>query len=167
MDAMQISFICPECQGTVQAEFDRGTAMLSCTHCQHVCQVPAGAVTDEGVTRCLVCPSRELFVRKDFPQNLGVGIVVVGLIAYAIAVYQYQILLSFVILFATALADVALYLFVGDLLQCYRCQAQYRGLKGVPQHAPFDLETHEKYRQQQARLKQSLAATRHDKPSTP
>ena len=33
------------------------------------------------LVRCLVCPSADLFLRKDFPQRLGVGIVVVGLLA--------------------------------------------------------------------------------------
>ena len=59
---------------------------------------------------------------------------------------------TFGILFATALIDVVLYLTVGNLLQCYRCQAQYRGVPGLENHEPFDLETHEKHRQQRLGL---------------
>ena len=65
---------------------------------------------------------------------------------------------TYAVLFATALIDVVLYLAVGNLLQCYRCQAQYRGLGGLEGHQPFDLETHEKHRQQTIRLKQAASS---------
>jgi len=41
------------------------------------------------------------------------------------------------------------------LVQCYRCQAQYRGVPGLESHGGFNLETHEKHRQQRLRLGQS------------
>jgi hypothetical protein len=56
------------------------------------------------------------------------------------------------VLFTTALLDVVLYLLVGNVLQCYRCHAQYREVPGLELHGGFDLETHEKYRQQRLRL---------------
>ena len=62
------------------------------------------------------------------------------------------------VLFATALIDVVLYLTVGNVLHCYRCQAQYRGIPGLENHEPFDLETHEKHRQQLIRLGQHAKA---------
>lgn len=110
-------------------------------------------ISAQGLRHCLVCGSRDLFVRKDFPQRLGVGLVVVGFIASSIAWSQYMTLLTFGILFATALVDVLLYLIVGEALVCYRCQAQYRMVEGVEHHRAFSLETHERYRQQAARIK--------------
>jgi hypothetical protein len=62
------------------------------------------------------------------------------------------------VLFATALIDVVLYFTVGNLLQCYRCQAHYRGIPGLEDREPFNLETHEKHRQQKIRLEQSAKA---------
>jgi hypothetical protein len=112
--------------------------------------------------RCLACPSTELFVRKDFPQRLGVGIVVAGFVGSSVAWYQHQILLSYAILFATALIDVVLYLVMGNVLECYRCHAQYRGLPSHQDQAQFNLETHEKHRQQAARLKPAPAGLRAD-----
>jgi hypothetical protein len=47
---------------------------------------------------------------------------------------------------------------VGDSLVCYRCQAEYRQLPSLAEHGPFRLETHERYRQQAARLAQSVPA---------
>jgi hypothetical protein len=114
--------------------------------------IEPGTLTEAGLRRCLVCGSEDLFVRKDFPQQLGVGIVVAGFIASSIAWSQYMTLLTFGILFATALIDVVLYLIVGEALVCYRCQAQYRMAPGIEQHSAFNLETHERYRQQAARL---------------
>ena len=60
--------------------------------------------------------------------------------------------LTFAVLFATALADVVLYLVVPDALMRYRCGAQYRMAAGMARHGAFNLETHERYRQQVARM---------------
>jgi hypothetical protein len=100
-----------------------------------------------------VCPSTELYARKDFPQRLGVGLVVAGFIGSSIAWANYQVLWSFAILFGTALIDLVLYLVMGESLTCYRCHAQYRGCEQIERHGGFDLDTHERYRQLAARLK--------------
>jgi hypothetical protein len=95
-----------------------------------------------------------LFVRKDFPQVVGVAVVIFGGIASSIAWYFYRVYLTFGILFAIAAIDVLLYKIVGESLTCYRCHAQYRGVAGLKRHGAFELETHERYRQQTARLAQ-------------
>ena len=105
--------------------------------------------------RCLVCPSKELFLRKDFPQRLGVGIVVAGFVASCVT-WAWQLLVpTFAILFGTALVDVMLYLLMPECLTCYRCAARYRGAGGP--HGGFDLETHERHRQQRIRLQETAA----------
>jgi hypothetical protein len=114
--------------------------------------VPAGAVADDRVHRCVVCPSTDLYVRKNFSQRAGVTLVVIGMIVSSIFWYYRQIYLTYGSLFAMALLDVVLYFSLGNLLQCYRCQAQYRGMAELDDQQPFDLETHERHRQQAARL---------------
>jgi hypothetical protein len=84
---------------------------------------------------------------------LGVSIVVVGFIASSIAWGFHMIYTTYAILFATALIDVTLYFLVGNVLQCYRCRAEFRQLADLSRHEPFHLETHERYRQQAARLR--------------
>jgi hypothetical protein len=106
----------------------------------------------------VVCPCTELFLRKDFPQRLGVAIVAAGFIGSTIAWYHHWIYTAYAALFATALLDVVLYLFVPMALVCYRCQAHYRQVDGLESHSPFSLETHERYRQQAARLAERQAA---------
>jgi hypothetical protein len=109
------------------------------------------------LARCLVCPSAELFARKDFPQRLGVGIVVAGFAASCVTWGMRLLVPTFAILFATALVDVLLYLFMPECLTCYRCGARYSGDSVAADHGGFDLETHEKHRQRAARSR-DLAA---------
>src|SRR5690606_22111686 len=113
---------------------------------------------DGPVTQCLVCPCRELYIRKDFSQRLGVTIIVTGFILSSVAWFYYKPYWSYVILGASALVDFLFYLLVGNVLQCYRCHTEYRGVAGLDSHEHFSLETHERYRQQEARLSEAAAA---------
>ena len=156
---MQVTFRCPHCDATARASLALDGSPVVCPECE----LPLGSTTEgsDQLVRCLVCPSTELYVRKDFSQKLGVTIVVIGFVLSSIAWYYRQPLLTYGILFATALVDVVLYATVGDMLQCYRCHAQYRGLETLDRHAPFSLEPHERYRQQEIRLQ---AAERTENP---
>jgi hypothetical protein len=93
-----------------------------------------------------------LFVRKDFPQRLGVAIVVLGFAISCVTWNLYLTNWTFAVLFATAIIDFVLFAVVGESLTCYRCGAQYRQLAGLKDYRGFDLETHERYRQEAARL---------------
>ena len=161
---MRITYACPACGTTVTHSGVEALPTLVCTACQASLPIPADAIArtdsaDAGplrLRRCLVCPSTELFRRKDFPQRLGVGIVVAGLAASCIT-WAWQLLLpTFAILFSTALLDVVLYFLMPECLTCYRCAARYAGDGVVESFGSFDLETHEKHRQMLART-QSLS----------
>jgi hypothetical protein len=156
---MNVTFSCHSCEQTGTAEFAATDTHLVCPNCKLEMEIPEGALADGELHHCLVCPSTELFIRKDFPQRLGVTIVVIGFALSCIAWYNYHVYLTFGILFATAFIDVLLYVTVGDCLNCYRCSAQYRGLPSLDKHGAFDLSTHERYRQQAARLAQQTAGT--------
>jgi len=161
---VNITYACPACDEGVRIHFDDETPELDCPHCHGKIALDQNAVENDRVRRCLVCPSTDLFVRKDFPQRLGVALVVTGILGSSIAWYYSDVLWTFGILFATALVDVVLYLLVGDALMCYRCQAQYRSVEGMDSHGQFDLETHEKYRQLEARLGQAKEMTNEQAP---
>jgi len=148
---MNVTFACPACQQAGRVELAGDARSIVCPHCGQTIDFPDNAWNGRQLTRCLVCPSDDLFVRKDFPQRLGVGIVTIGFVASSVAWYYTQVTLTFGILFATALVDVLLFLLVGDALMCYRCQAQYRGVSDLESHDSFSLETHERYRQLAAR----------------
>ncbi len=155
---MNITYACPTCHEGVRAEFDSKTCELSCPHCNGQIAVKSDAINENRIKRCLACPSTDLYVRKDFPQRIGVALVGIGIIGSSIAWYHTNLTWTFGILFATALADVLLYTLVGDALMCYRCDAQYRGVEEMDTHGQFDLETHEKHRQMAARIKSTPSA---------
>ena len=152
---MNVTFACPACQTAVRQHFDASATMLACPHCGQQVKFAAGSVDGQRVKRCLVCPSTDLFVRKDFPQRVGVLIVAVGIVGSSIAWNYANLPWTFGILFATALADLVLFAVVGSALMCYRCGAQYRGTEQMDAHGQFNLETHEKYRQMAARMGQA------------
>jgi hypothetical protein len=151
---MNATYTCPSCHGTVRSAISPDTTRLGCPDCGQQIQMPAQAIVDNRLRRCLVCPSTELYARKDFPQRLGVALVIIGFIASSIAWANYQVLWTFAILFGTAIVDLGLYLVMGESLTCYRCHAQYRGFDDIEQHGGFDLATHERHRQLAARLKE-------------
>lgn len=151
---MHVTYACSHCHQPAWAEFEPDSAEVACAGCGRNLAVPQAAFEGGTLRRCLVCPSHDLFLRKDFPQRLGVAIVVLGFIASSIAWGYYHQYLTFGILFAVALIDVVLYLIVPDALMCYRCGAMYRGVPGLEHHQRFDLTVHEKHRQQKARLAQ-------------
>lgn len=167
---MRITYACPSCSATVSLDGVETATRLECPRCAGVVEVPRDAVAWAGpagepvaagageprLRRCLVCPCAELFVRKDFPQRLGVGIVVVGFAASCVTWAQRLLVPTFAILFGTALVDVVLYVLMPECLTCYRCGARYRGAAG--HFEGFDLETHEKHRQQRIRLAERTAA---------
>ena len=170
---MRITYACPACHATVTHDgADRG-GELACPQCAAVVPVPADAIAwigpDGGAAaagsgrlrlrRCMVCPGTELFARKDFPQRLGVAIVVAGFAASCVT-WAWQLLIpTFAILFGTALVDVVLYMLMPECLTCYRCGARYRGDGVADAVGGFDLETHEKHRQQVARSREIGART--------
>lgn len=156
---MNVSYQCPACQTSVRTEFAADSTQLTCSHCAQQINVPDDALSGDRIDRCLVCPSIDLFARKDFPQRLGVALVVLGFVGSSIAWANYQVFWTFAILFLTALVDFVLYLIMGESLTCYRCHAQYRGVEEIERHGAFDLETHERYRQMAARMKEGAATT--------
>lgn len=155
---MRIHYLCPNCETTAGVEFSADTSRIACPHCEREVATPTDAMADGRLQKCLVCPSHELFVRKDFPQRLGISIILIGFVLSSIAWYNYQVYLAYGILFASAMIDAALYIFMGNVVTCYHCHAEYRGLGDKEGYAPFDLEIHERHRQQAARLAQAAAS---------
>lgn len=97
------------------------------------------------VLSCPACAGREFFIRKDFPQKLGLTLVIVfGLVA-SVFYYFENVVATFATLFSLVLIDAVIYLFVGKVTVCYKCRAEFRGVIYNPDHQPFDLATSEKY----------------------
>lgn len=153
---MNITFACPECEHTSRIPL-APEAAVACPTCDWKQHTPATLPSASPLDECLVCGCKELFIRKNFSQRIGIAVVVIAALSSAIAWAYYMWYTAYGILFAAALLDLYLYFTVGNLLQCYRCGTEYRGLPHLDDHEAFSLETHEKYRQQAIRLAESQA----------
>ena len=144
---MNISFPCAVCEhpGHVRLPDQRDWQCPQCDQLVHV--EPA----DAALTHCAICDCHELYKKKDFPQKLGMGVLVVACIASSIATLFYQWYLTWAILIGSAAFDGILYLLVKDAIVCYRCHALYRGIAANAQHQPFELTVFERYRQEKLR----------------
>lgn len=168
---MNVTFSCPHCEQAARVSLDppgeasgstpasqppatshQPSISLTCPHCQATIKSPADALQGRTLSCCLVCSSRELYVRKDFPQQVGLGLIVGGFVAASFAWFWHHSVLTYTILIGTAVIDALLYLVTGNALHCYRCHSEYRGLEGLDDFDPFRLEVHERHRQQAARL---------------
>jgi len=149
---MNVTFDCPKCDLATKVEFKAGDTSLECPLCEHSWAIKPESTAEGRISSCVICPSDELYVRKDFSQTLGVTIISIGLAISCIPWYYGMWYATYAILFGTAIVDAILYVFTGNMLQCYRCHSQYRDIAGLEDHGAFDLEVHERYRQQAARL---------------
>jgi DNA-directed RNA polymerase subunit RPC12/RpoP len=156
---MNVTYNCTGCGRSVREAISSDSTELKCPHCRQQIAIPDDAISGHQINRCLVCPSRELFARKDFPQRLGVALVISGFVASSYTWAYYHVFLTFAILFCTALIDLILYVVMGVSLTCYRCGAQYRGVEEIERHGGFNLETHERHRQLAARIKEQSTST--------
>ena len=150
--AMNVTFNCTACNQTARVDVPLGAVLRSCPHCAGSWDIPVDATSEDLVRCCLICSSRELFLRKDFPQRLGLTIVLFGLGISCVTWYFHMLYATYGVLFGTAMIDVLLFLLIGNVLTCYRCKAEYREVADSD-HDAFDLEIHERHRQQDARVK--------------
>jgi len=146
---MQIRYHCPTdgCVAIIEYEpLEAAEPTMECPRCRvkHPMRISDAIRRDQLVDRCVVCGGSELFIRKDFPQRLGVAVVVVFGLA-AIYYFSISVLIAWSILAAAVLVDLVIYAFLGKVTTCYACRAEYRKCPLNPAHEGFDLATSEKY----------------------
>jgi hypothetical protein len=149
---VKVRFPCPNCEAPGRLEVP-GQPFWECQACDHRVQVDKG-VTAYSLPVCAVCGNGELYKKKNFPHSLGMAILTIACVVSFITYLSYEKVLTWLILGGTAVFDVALYLWVGDVVVCYRCGAVHSGFTPAPEHKPFDLGTAERYRQESLRREQ-------------
>jgi hypothetical protein len=103
---------------------------------------PSGAID-----ACPACGCSDLFIRKDFPQKVGLAIVIVAALSFlALAANPRTFYIGVWVLVAAAVVDAVVYLFVGKVTVCYRCRGEFRDVPLNPAHEAFELAVAEKYR---------------------
>ncbi|MCC6740046.1 MAG: hypothetical protein IT452_13445 [Planctomycetia bacterium] len=88
-----------------------------------------------------MCGCPNLYVDKDFPQEIGCAVIITGA-ALAIALARPTYGLSFA---AMIVLDALLYRIVPSRTVCYACSAEHRGFPPNPRHRPHDLLIAGKY----------------------
>jgi hypothetical protein len=105
--------------------------------------------------QCVVCRNSQLYRQKNFPQWLGLSLLTFACAAFFILQLAYQQGWAWAILLGSAAIDLGLYLIVGDVIVCYRCEARHTGLPKQKAYEPFELAIAEKYRQERLRREMS------------
>jgi hypothetical protein len=99
------------------------------------------------LNKCPQCGCGELFIRKDFPQKLGLVIVIAAGLAFLfLAAKRQSFYLGVWVLIAAAAIDAVLYALVPKITVCYRCRHEFRHVPINPRHKGFELAVGEKYR---------------------
>jgi len=152
---VKLRFACPACNAPAGID-SPGPHPWTCSACGHVVDRPDEPLTTDGKLACCgLCGNAELYRRKDFPQWLGMTLLTAACTAFfVLAVIFYQYTAAWAVLLGSAAFDGLLYYaIVGDVVVCYRCGCQHRGL---PSRAfdPFELATGERYRQERLRREQ-------------
>lgn len=152
---MQLVFQCPVCQRTDIIDVRADTRQVSCTACDWKHEITESDISDDRPSCCLACGNQDVWRQKDFPQGLGLLLVAAGVILSTIAIAKMRPILSIGILLAFAAIDLLLYVFMKDVLVCYRCSARHRKADLDENHPRFNLELAERYRQEEIRLNES------------
>jgi hypothetical protein len=144
---MKIHFRCPECD--YPGRLVSSETKWQCPQCDYVVDVPE--TIDRSLPSCVVCGNHELYKKKDFPHGLGLSILAFACLASTVTYLLYLPYWTWGILLGSAAFDGLLYLWVGDVVVCYRCNAHHRGVEPSPDHKPYELTIGERYRQEQIR----------------
>jgi hypothetical protein len=146
---VNVRFACPVCERAARLELT-GAAEWQCPGCDHLLTFHAQAV-QPALHACVLCGNAELYKKKDFPHWLGLTILTAACLGSIIPYWLYHQWLTWTILIGSAALDGLLYLWVGDVVVCYRCNAHYRALMPGAEHKPFELGIAERYRQERLR----------------
>lgn len=108
---------------------------------------PAQTDSKSCLTACPKCACRDLFIRKDFPQKTGLGLVIFAAVAFIIlAANPRTFYIGVFVLLSAAAIDGVLYLIVKQITICYRCRSEFRQAPLNSDHHGFELAVAEKYR---------------------
>jgi len=153
---MELTYACRKCGAVDRVPAVESSSTLTCPRCGEARPVAASAFDGDGLHACACCDAEDLYTQKDFPQGLGLAIVVVGFVISTVFWYYERPLWTYAILLGSALLDMVLYDRVPSVTICYRCLAQYRGAGSSPaaKFRFFDLAVGERYRQERIRVEE-------------
>jgi len=146
---LRVGFFCPECSRYNEYAVSPTVRIHACSECGHASESsPSPSVLAGGpVDQCPHCGNKELYLRKDFPQQLGCAAVSITVALSTVAYAMWGFLPSLAVLVAASVIDFVLYHRLGEIPVCYRCHCELRGFQSNPEHRAFDLSRAEEYEQ--------------------
>ena len=153
---MELTFLCSDCGVVNHVPSLEAAERGICSQCRAGRTLHHELVEDGQLGACPWCATSDLYIQKDFPQGLGLFIVIVGFAISTIFWYLERPLFTYLVLLISALLDMLLYYRVPDVTICYRCLSQFRGAGSNPENRfhPFDLAIGERYRQERLRIEE-------------
>ena len=103
-----------------------------CRHCGTARPLHPEAIAPAQLQACPWCMTTDLYIQKDFPQGLGLFIVVVGFAISTVFWYYEMPIPAYLVLVVSMLLDLVMYHLVPDVTICYRCLCQLRGAGSNP-----------------------------------
>lgn len=129
-----------ECGGWCSIEVTPGgdgPRQVECSRCGSTVSLDPGRLDPSGgLWACQACGHPELYTKKDLPQALGIGVVVVAAVLAPAT--------NYVSLAVAAALDFGLYLVMPEVVCCYACEAEHRGAASEPRHPRYDREIAER-----------------------
>lgn len=163
---MHVDFSCPACESDQRVEVAADQSSLSCGQCDWKSAGGAAPGHGEHVEACPVCGCDDMWRQKDFPPALGLTMVGLGILLSTLAWADLRPVLAIGVLMGFALVDLLLYALMPDVLVCYRCGARVRRTDIAESHPRFDLEIHERYRQESLRMETAVPRQPQSEPGT-
>lgn len=166
---MELTFECPNCHGVGGVASVAPGSEATCRDCGHARTLRDDSFEGGDLLACPLCATGDLYVQKDFPQGLGLAIVLAGFAVSTVFWYFDRPVPALGVLLVSALVDMALYYLVPDVTICYRCLSQYRGqgTNAGGRFHPFDLAVGERYRQERLRIEELKRSPASAGPTSP
>lgn len=124
-----VDALCPDC--STRLLLRPGEPPPSCPGCGRAfpARAPAPAAGST-LTACTVCGGPAFYLQKDFNQNIGCLIFLIGA---ALAPWTHYLSLV-----AGTVIDLALYFLLPTASVCYTCRSVYRGYPRNSEHGAYD-----------------------------
>jgi hypothetical protein len=127
---------------------DGETKTLTCPKDHQVQAHLSASLRERGEwDECPSCGAFDAYVQKDVPKNLFLALLIPGLLL-ALYTLEHNWLMGVGLLVGFAAIDFVLFKILPDVLVCYRCDSQIRGITKIEKLRAYDHHVAEKYRQE-------------------
>src|SRR5262249_58116375 len=135
---MRLRFACRACEATVATGDVTLPTEAACPQCG--ARAAFAAPSGEGglIDRCPGCHGPHLYLQKEFPRRIGLGIAAVGGVAFLVLMGFDHVVAGFSTLPGAALLDSLIYRLAPVMTVCYHCQTEFRRHPMNPRHGAFD-----------------------------